>query len=49
LKAQNRVGELLKIQPPKEWKDGIRNRIVLEPYKKRYIRDSDRPAEEKKS
>ena len=37
LKAQNRLEDILKIQPPMEWQNQTPRTIIQEPYEKRYL------------
>ena len=39
LEKQNRLDNILKIQPIMEWRNKTRPLIVQEPYEKRYYRD----------
>ena len=36
LKAQNRLDNILKIHGPRDWRDQVQGRLILEPYKERY-------------
>jgi ferredoxin len=36
LQAQGRLDNLAKIQQPREWRDQVQGRLILEPYKERY-------------
>lgn len=40
LKGQNRLDNILKIHAPREWRDQVQGRIILEPYKSRYVQET---------
>jgi hypothetical protein len=40
LKGQGRLGNLRQIYAPRDWRDQVQGRIILEPYKARYVKDA---------
>ncbi|MEI6970952.1 MAG: methylenetetrahydrofolate reductase C-terminal domain-containing protein [bacterium] len=41
LKAQNRLDNIKAIHGPREWRDQVQGRIILEPYKARYVKNTE--------
>lgn len=40
LKGQNRLDNIRKIHAPREWRDQVQGRLILEPYKAQYVKDA---------
>ena len=40
LKAQNRLEDIMKVREPREWENQLQRRLILEPYRERYVKEA---------
>jgi hypothetical protein len=42
LKTQNRLDLIMKLREPREWDNQLQRRLILEPYKQKYIKEAEK-------